>query len=113
MLDVSQAVPVGLILNEAITNSLKYAFPDGRPGHIIVSFKLVSASLELTIADDGIGFPGNNNSHPKKSLGMSLQKGLTTQIGGTYEIRTERGTEILIRFAQAEIRKDALHDAFA
>ena len=113
MLDVSQAVPVGLILNEAITNSLKYAFPDGREGHIRVSFKLVSASLELTIADDGIGFPGGDHPNPKKSLGMSLQKGLSTQIGGTYEIRTDRGTEILIRFSRAEIGKGALHDTFA
>jgi two-component sensor histidine kinase len=110
-LDVSQAVPIGLILNEAITNSLKYAFPDGRPGHIMVSFRPVSDFLELTITDDGIGFPANNNSHPKKSLGMSLQKGLTAQIGGIYDIRTERGTEILIRFAPAEIGKGVLQDA--
>jgi len=109
MLDVSQAVPVGLILNEAITNSLKYAFPDGGSGHIMVSFKIVSDLLELAIVDDGVGFSENNTSS-KKSLGMSLQKGLTTQIGGTYKICNERGTEILIKFAHSEIAKNAHHE---
>ncbi len=107
MLDVSRAVPVGLILNEAITNSLKYAFPDGRSGHVEVSFQRIAGSLELRIADDGVGFLAIDH-HPKKSLGMSLQKGLTNQIGGTYEIHTEKGTEILIRFAQTEIKKNVL-----
>jgi len=87
-LDVSKAVPVGLILNEAITNSLKYAFPNNQAGHILVSFKLVSSSLiELIVADDGVGLPANNDAATgKHSLGMSLLKGLTVQIGGTYEI---------------------------
>jgi two-component sensor histidine kinase len=112
MLDVSQAVPVGLILNEAITNSLKYAFPDGLSGNILVAFKLVSSLLELTIADDGIGFPATDNVNSKKSLGMSLQKGLAEQIGGSYKLRSEKGTEILIKFTHAEIGKNVLHDAF-
>ena len=109
-LDVSKAVPVGLILNEAITNSLKYAFPDGQAGHILVSFKLISSLVELVIADDGIGLPANDTAAPKKSLGMSLLKGLTTQIGGTYEINSERGVEILIRFSPAQIGKTVLND---
>jgi len=112
VLDVSQAVPVGLILNEAITNSLKYAFPEGQAGHVVVVFKSVSSLLELTIADNGIGIPENAHVRQKKSLGMSLLKGLTTQIGGTYEIHNERGVEILIRFLPVQIGKNALHDAF-
>jgi len=100
-LDVSKAVPVGLILNEAITNSLKYAFPDSRPGHILVSLKPVPPLVELIVADDGVGLPKDNMAGAKKSLGMSLLKGLTTQIGGTYEISSESGVEILIRFSPA------------
>ncbi|PSL43011.1 two-component sensor histidine kinase [Chitinophaga niastensis] len=110
VLDVSKAVPLGLILNEAITNSLKYAFPDGQAGHILVSLKPVSPLMELIIADDGIGLSGNNMATPKKSLGMSLLKGLTTQIGGTYDISSGRGVEILIRFSPAQIGKSVLND---
>jgi two-component sensor histidine kinase len=110
VLDVSKAVPVGLILNEAITNSLKYAFPDSQAGHILVSLKPIPPLVELAIADDGVGLPQNDKAAPKKSLGMKLVKGLTTQIGGTYEICTERGVEILIRFSPVQIGKSVLND---
>jgi two-component sensor histidine kinase len=110
-LDVSKAVPVGLILNEAITNSLKYAFPDGRPGHILVSLKPVPPLVQLSVADDGVGLPKDNLAEVKKSLGMSLLKGLTLQIGGSYEIRSESGVEIVIRFSPAQIGKSMLKDA--
>ena len=110
-LDVSKAVPVGLILNEAITNSLKYAFPAGRPGHILVSLKHVPPLVELIVADDGVGLPRDNMASVKKSLGMSLLKGLTLQIGGSYETKSERGVEIVIRFSPAHIQKSMLKDA--
>ena len=110
-LDVSKAVPVGLILNEAITNSLKYAFPDGRPGKILVSLKHVPPLVELIVADDGVGLPTDNMASVKKSLGMSLLKGLTLQIGGSYETKSERGVEIVIRFSPAQIQKSMLKDA--
>ncbi|HXO73630.1 MAG TPA: sensor histidine kinase, partial [Puia sp.] len=109
-LDVSKAVPVGLILNEAITNSLKYAFPDGRPGHILISLKHIAPLIELVIADDGVGLPKDNMTSAKKSLGMSLIKGLTLQVGGSYETRSERGVEIVIRFSPVQIRKSILKD---
>jgi two-component sensor histidine kinase len=110
-LDVSKAVPVGLILNEAITNSLKYAFPDGRPGQILISLKPVPPLVELIVADDGVGLPTDNLTGAKKSLGMSLLKGLTLQIGGTYELRSQRGVEIAIRFSAEQIGKSTLKDA--
>ena len=99
ILDVSKAVPIGLILNEAITNSLKYAFPNGQPGYILVSLKTTPPVVELTVADDGIGMPESDAENTKKSLGMSLLQGLTTQIGGTYAISGEKGVEIIIRFS--------------
>lgn len=111
VLDVSKAVPLGLILNEAITNSLKYAFPDGEAGHILVSLKPVPPLMELIIADDGIGLSEANIVTTKKSLGMSLLKGLTTQIGGSYDISSGRGVEILIRFSPAQIGKSVLSDS--
>ena len=110
-LDVSKAVPVGLILNEAITNSLKYAFPDRRPGHIMISLKPVPPLVELIIADDGVGLPNDKLTGAKKSLGMSLLKGLTLQIGGTYELRSQKGVEIAINFSPVQIGKSTLTDA--
>jgi|GEM_PF-2348935 len=101
-LDVSKAIPLGLILNEAITNSLKYAFPDFLPGHILITLKHVLSEVELIIADDGVGIEANQTIH-RKSLGMSLLKGLTTQIGGTYQIYTENGVEITVRFSAAQM----------
>lgn len=103
ILDVSKAVPVGLILNEAITNSLKYAFPGDHAGYILVSLKSTPLEVELRIADNGIGLAIGNEETAKKSLGMSLLKGLTTQLGGTYAISGERGVEIIIRFSPAII----------
>jgi two-component sensor histidine kinase len=102
VLDVSKAVPVGLILNEAITNALKYAFPDGQAGHILVSLKSRGPLVELIVADDGIGFPTNDRPASKKSLGMSLIKGLTDQIGGRYEIVSQGGVEMVITFPVTE-----------
>ena len=111
ILDVPKAVPVGLILNEAITNSLKYAFPNGQAGYILVSLKSIPSSVELIVADDGVGLPADNQASSKKSLGMSLLKGLTAQIGGTCEITGERGVEIIIRFSPEQIGKSVVNNA--
>ncbi|MCF0069545.1 hypothetical protein LZD49_03620 [Dyadobacter sp. CY261] len=98
-LDLSQAVPIGLILNEAITNSLKYAFPDDREGEIIVSFKKVDQDkLVLSIADDGIGLPLNFNVNEIGTFGLKLIQGLTEDLEGTFTLQSEGGTTLLIAF---------------
>jgi two-component sensor histidine kinase len=102
-LDVSQAIPVGLILNEAITNSIKYAFPDGRNGIIKITLLHISGNLyELNIADDGIGMPENFEKRPG-SLGMSLMKGLSEDLDGNFIIENNKGTVIRISFLYDEI----------
>ncbi len=86
-LEVVQAVPLGLILNEAISNSLKYAFPDKRKGAITVRLEMEDdKNCRLRIADDGVGI-----QHPEvvlegDSLGMSLMKGLSEQLDGSFII---------------------------
>ncbi|MCB0839799.1 MAG: histidine kinase, partial [Bacteroidetes bacterium] len=88
-LDVDTAVPLGLIVNELITNSLKYAFPDGRNGKIQVSLaRQPEGKLELYVADDGVGA---NNTPTGTSFGSQLIKLLTTQLGGTLEQGSEAG----------------------
>ncbi len=87
-LDVDTAVPLGLIVNELITNSLKYAFPDGRSGTITVSLQKAGTGLELFVGDDGVG---KANTVAGTSFGSKLVKLLTTQLGGKLEQGTETG----------------------
>jgi two-component sensor histidine kinase len=98
-MDVSQAIPVGLILNEAITNSLKYAFPHERVGTISVSLSSNSPTqCELIISDNGIGVPGSMASRKNGSLGMSLMEGLSEDLEGNFSIENQGGTIIKISF---------------
>ena len=99
-LDVSQAVPLGLILNEAITNSIKYAFPEARHGIITISLSQNSTNLWLlSISDNGVGIPAHIKNKKAGSLGMSLMEGLTEDLDGDFSIENNQGTIIKILFA--------------
>jgi two-component system, sensor histidine kinase PdtaS len=96
-MDVGQAVPLGLILNEAITNSIKYAFPDNRKGLIFISLSKIDPDhYLLIISDNGIGMPVHVNK--TGSLGMSLMKGLSEDLDGNFSIASDNGTIIKITF---------------
>lgn len=98
-LEVSYAVPIGLILNEAITNSIKYAFPGNKVGQIAISFQHTGGiNYLLTVADNGIGLPANMNSQQHDSLGLSLMRGLSDDIDGHFTIANDNGTVINISF---------------
>ena len=98
-LDVSQAVPIGLILNEAITNSIKYAFPDGRTGTITIALKKSDAlHYQLIIADDGVGMPYEFSTQKTSSLGLKLIAGLSADLDGKFLIENNSGTTIKISF---------------
>ena len=104
-MDVSQAVPLGLILNEAITNAIKYAFPNGRTGLIALSLTTTAPQhYILHISDNGIGMPAGLNSK-KGSLGMSLMEGLSEDLNGSFEIESDQGTTIEIAFVQDRVVK--------
>jgi two-component system, sensor histidine kinase PdtaS len=107
-LDVSQAVPLGLILNEAITNSIKYAFPDGRKGTITIELsKMALDRYLLCIADNGVGVPGDLSVRKPGSLGMSLMAGLAADLDGTFDIENKNGTSVRITFAHEVTLKQA------
>lgn len=98
-LDVSQAVPLGLIINEAITNSIKYAYPHQSTGTIHISLlKDLDEYNVLQIKDDGPGL--KKDFDPKKidSMGMNLMKGLSKQLGGSFEMLDDHGVLIVIKF---------------
>jgi two-component sensor histidine kinase len=98
-LDVNRAVPCGLIINELITNSLKYAFPDGRKGDIFIRMAPYrEKGFSLTVADNGVGVPAEVDLLDSDSLGMQIVGDLVQQLKGTIRINTKQGTQITIRF---------------
>jgi len=97
-LDIDAAIPCGLILNELVSNSLKYAFPHGR-GVVSVVFEKRGDYCELQITDNGKGFPEDFNPDSTSSLGLRLVKGLSeNQLSGTFSFENHQGTRVLIRF---------------
>ena len=98
-LDIDTAIPVGLILNELVTNALKCAFPGGRAGVLRVSLRQSDPGwLRLTVADDGVGLPDGLEMGQARSLGMKMVRSLTRQINGGIEIDRAQGTAFHIRF---------------
>ena len=94
---VSEAVPLGLIINEAITNSLKYAFKNVPVGQISISLQETGPEIyELTMQDNGIGLPDDFELKNVKSLGIKLIKGLTGQLEADLRIENNKGTKITI-----------------
>jgi PAS domain S-box-containing protein len=102
MLDINTSIPLGLILNELVSNSLKHAFPDERTGEINVVFTLTNDEYQLKVSDTGIGFPPDLDYRNTDSLGMQLVTSLTRQIDGELELDTTKGTEFSIKFKEKE-----------
>ncbi len=101
-LDIDTAIPCGLIINEVISNCLKYAFPDLRKGQITIDLEEKSESeYLLTIHDNGIGIPAEVNFANTNSLGLKLIKILSEQLGGSAELNRDKGTEFRILFKRA------------
>lgn len=109
-LDVAQAVPLGLILNEAISNAIKYAFPGKEKGKVSVSLKgLGNENYRLIIADNGVGVHDGFEDEERESLGMNLMMGLTGQLDGEFKLENNNGLAVIITF----IRKQQLPDTAA
>ncbi|MBD2185076.1 sensor histidine kinase [Planktothrix sp. FACHB-1355] len=103
-LDVDTAVPCGLIINEIVSNSLKYAFPQGEKGKIQIKLNpLDEHQLEMIVSDDGVGLPTNFDLKNANSLGIKLVNGLVNQLRGTLDLNTSKGAEFKITFAKAKI----------
>lgn len=94
-LDVDRAIPIGLIVNELITNSLKYAFPDKRKGEINISLSETDLHLLLKVCDNGIG---KNSGIKGTGFGTQLVNLLTKQLDGKMTLVTTKGTEVFFEF---------------
>jgi PAS domain S-box-containing protein len=101
-MNVDTAIPCGLIINELISNSFRYAFPDNRQGEIFVKLKRQFIDEKeiciLTISDDGIGIPEYIIFPNKNSLGLQLVDILTRQLGGKVTLDREKGAVFTIQF---------------
>jgi hypothetical protein len=101
-LRIDKAVPCGLIINELVSNALKHAFPDGRSGEIHVSLRSEpDRRLTLSVADNGVGLPADQDVDAAETLGLQLIRVLTSQIDGRARLdsRDGSGTEASITFA--------------
>jgi len=102
-LDVSQAVPVGLILNEAITNAVKYAFQPSQQGKVSILMKRLNRQdIVLKISDTGKGLPANFNSSESNSLGIQLMQLFAEQLDGDISFNNKDGVEIVVTFKQSD-----------
>ena len=102
-LDINTAVPLGLIVNELITNSLKHAFPEGKTGEINVDFHPIDDHYEFIVKDNGIGFPEDLDYQNTDSLGLQMVNSLTDQIDGEIILERSSGTEFKITFIDSVV----------
>jgi two-component sensor histidine kinase len=95
-IDINTAIPVGLIINELVSNSLKHAFPSDRRGSIHIECYLFDNKLKFLVSDDGIGFPQDINYRETESMGLLLVNTLIDQLHGSIELDTSGGTKFMI-----------------
>jgi PAS domain S-box-containing protein len=107
LFSIDDVIPCGLIINELMSNSLKYAFPEGRSGEIWITLQqLADEEILLNYRDSGVGFAGGFDWSKTKSLGLKLvQRLVTQQLRGKIEFHAESGPGFLIRFPRSHPQK--------
>jgi two-component sensor histidine kinase len=97
LLDIDEAIPCGLIVNELVSNSLKHAFPNGQSGETQIRMQAgQNREITLVVGDNGIGFPSTLDFRETESLGLQLVNTLVDQLEGSIEINGQHGTEFRI-----------------
>jgi PAS domain S-box-containing protein len=92
-LDVTTSIPLGLILNELITNALKHGFPGGRHGEVHVRLERIpERRILLRVQDDGVGLPPGLDLRTSQTLGLQIVQMLSSQLDGRFELRSDGGT---------------------
>ncbi|MEI6683832.1 MAG: histidine kinase dimerization/phosphoacceptor domain -containing protein [Bacteroidota bacterium] len=100
VMDIEASIPLGLIVNEILSNSYKHAFPDGRSGHIGIAFSTdaETGNYCLVLQDDGIGMPAGIQLHQYKSMGLQVVQILCQQIEGDLNLTCDQGTKFTITY---------------
>ena len=101
-LNAKQAKSLGLIVNELINNTVKYAFPDGNPGKVEIRIGRLDKEIEVEYRDSGVGLPDGVDFDNPTSLGLIVIQNLTKQIDGNIGYTYDNGTCINIVFAENE-----------
>jgi PAS domain S-box-containing protein len=104
-LSIDQAIPLGLVLNELVTNSLKYAFPEGRTGR--VSIRILSdapTAARVIVADDGVGLPPGVDLEKVTGLGFRIVRMLVDQLHGSFQIEPRGGMRVTVHVPLPEER---------
>jgi PAS domain S-box-containing protein len=111
MTDINTAIPLGLLMNELITNSLRHAFPDGKEGAISISGGYEGDLITLVVRDNGIGIPKEMDWKNTTSLGMQLVTSLVDQVDGIITLDRENGTmfTITVKRASHQEEPDDMH----
>ncbi|HET6994470.1 MAG TPA: histidine kinase dimerization/phosphoacceptor domain -containing protein [Chitinophagaceae bacterium] len=113
-LDISQTVPLGLIMNEAITNAIKYAYRPNQKGDINISLQRTGREqFQLRIADHGKGLPAGIDTDHSNSLGLQLIRLFSEQLEGDLFFRNNRGLEIILNFKSTEYSNIVTNNARA
>ncbi len=95
------AIPCGMIINELVSNAVKYAFPDNKEGKIDVKIeKIENKEWMLTISDNGVGFAEKFDKDKSETLGLKLVDSLIEQINGSIEYKTNKGLKVIIIFKE-------------
>ncbi len=111
LLNLDTAIPCGLIINELVSNSMKYAFPGEQAGTIEVSLLVSSAdSISLSVKDDGIGIPADLTIENSPSLGLQLVYLLAKQINGTLITERENGTRVELVFPKPSMFEEVVSE---
>jgi len=97
-LPIDKAVPCSLVINELVTNAVKYAFPQGRKGSICIDFQRQKDRYVLVFRDDGIGMPQGLDKTHSDTIGLELIRGLVRQLNGTIELDRTAGAAYTITF---------------
>lgn len=103
-LNVNQAVPFGILANELITNSFKYAFPDNNEGQITLSIKEVDEHVVFQVKDNGVGFPEDFENKRGSSLGVTLIESLASQLNGEISWKNNGGAIFELTFKPVEMK---------
>nr|WP_286669035.1 sensor histidine kinase [Fodinibius salicampi] len=103
-LNVNQAIPCGLILNELLTNAYKHAFKDRNDGQIEIGLGEEQGQVYLIVHDDGVGLPKEDYSNNASTIGMTLVNLLQQQLDAELNITNGEGTHCQLTFEKAEVK---------
>lgn len=103
---VDAAIFIGLIVNELVTNSFKYAFSEDQQGEVTVRIERVGTKLQIKVSDDGVGYPLELLSDQESSFGLSIVKSLLRIFKGVLEIKNQGGAESRVLLNEVEILKE-------